>query len=279
MDNFELLVENSEDSENEDGGDLMFIRTKSNLEIKIDLNDNQKIPDLIVSDRFNEEKSFFFPNEYQILQCLTLKSANDDFDLERYEILGDCFLKLVVVLQIYLDFFDKSEGKMAALKSQRVSNRYLFKLAMKKNLGNFIVSHTFEPKVNWLGPNMSLEKLNELQELNKLSDKWIADSVEALIGVYLINLGSEAAKGFIEWLGFTISDQKGEAKLSGGNAHTFPDPLSKNIGLNNELRAQYQRLESFENKLQYSFKNKAYLYQATTHPSEMSNCFTSSYQK
>lgn len=254
---------------------------------ELDCSDTQKelnIPKLIIEEDFFQNSSsndsvnntsLSFPNVYQILQCLTLKSANDNFDLERYEILGDCFLKLTVVLKIYHDFFKSNEGKMANLKSYRVSNRYLYKLAAKKALNDYIVSENFNAKENWVAPYFSNQN-NESKLKFNLSDKSIADCVEALIGVYLIQMGTYAAKSFIEWLDFEISDKAGKADFTG--EYELPDPLLSKIDQN-----LYKKLENkyadFEKRLGYTFKNKVYLYQAFTHPSDIKNISTSSYQK
>jgi endoribonuclease Dicer len=245
-----------------------------------DKNGSEQVPELIINESLNSKDSLFLPNTYQLLQCLTLKTANDDFDLERYEILGDCFLKLIVVLQIYVDFYGINEGKMASLKSMRVSNRYLYKLAVGKKLQDYIVSNTFEPKVNFIGPYMSNEKLNDLKavkKINSLGDKSIADCVEALIGLYLISVGGDAAKGFIEWLGFSLSDNKGPVKFS-AKFDRFPNPLGTSNPESPDLLAKYKTLAKLEEVLGYTFTNKAYLYQAMTHPSDTKNKHTSSFQ-
>jgi endoribonuclease Dicer len=258
---------------------MLRYKNKTTANSNSDEIDNINIPDLIISDKLNAIDRLSLPNEYQILQCLTLKSANDDFDLERYEMLGDCFLKLVVVLQIYLDFYGKSEGKMANLKSLRVSNRYLYKLAVVKNLNEYIISNTFEPKVNFIGPNMNNQKLDELKNLKKISslaDKSIADCVEALIGLYLITLGGTAAKAFIQWLGFTISDKSGVVKFT--ENFIFPTPLGEMTFTSLDLDAKLRSFAPLEEKLGYKFTNRAYLYQAMTHPSDTKNKYTPSFQ-
>ena len=101
-------------------------------------NPQTQAPPLLIKENQLNETEVYFPNAYHILQCLTTKKANDNFDLERYEILGDCFLKFMVVMKIYSMFPNTNEGNMAELKSQRVSNKYLFKLAKKKRLNEFI---------------------------------------------------------------------------------------------------------------------------------------------
>ena len=65
------------------------------------------------------------------------------------------------------------------LKSQRVSNKYLYKLANEKRLYEYINTVNFQPRVNWVSPNY---KSRESSQINRLSDKTLADCVEALIG-------------------------------------------------------------------------------------------------
>lgn len=231
------------------------------------------VPDLVIHTSLD-----YLPNDFHILQCLTLKSANDDFDLERYELLGDCFLKLTVVVKIYVEFFDKNEGKMAELKSMRVSNRYLYNLARGISLSNYVVSKDFIPRENWIGPNMSIERFDKLNKLNFLSDKSLADCVEGLIGLYLMKSGINVAKGFIESLDYVISDKTGKTEFK--NSYEFPDPLSRSgKKVDDELKCIFRALAPLEQQLGYSFNNKVYLYQALTHPSYTNNTHTTSYQK
>jgi dsRNA-specific ribonuclease len=217
--------------------------------------------------------NYDFPNVYQILQCLTLKSACDDFDLERYEILGDCYLKLISVLKIYIDFYKTNEGKMVSLKSARVSNRNLFELAIKKELNKYVVSKKFNRKENWLAP---FAKENETTSIVKLSDKSLADCVEALIGVYLVSLGTDAAKAFIQWLEFIISNQLGKTNFF--DQLTLPNPnLTQQVDHVDALKEKYETFQ--QETLGYTFNNIFYLYQAFTHSSDVKNRCTSSYQK
>ncbi len=83
-------------SDNEDEDLFVICSEKSKNDIINNLKkDTSKlvIPNLFIEDDlFNSDQAmtskFDFPNVYNVLQCLTLKSANDNFDLERYEILG-----------------------------------------------------------------------------------------------------------------------------------------------------------------------------------------------
>lgn len=182
--------------------------------------------------------------------------------------MGDCFLKLVVVMKIYTDFSTTQEGKMVKLKSMRVSNRYLFELARAKHLDDYIVGENYMQKENCLGPWSAPARLAV-----KLADKSLADCVEALIGCYLIHLGVEAAKVFITWLDFVVTDTKGKADFLSPIV-VKPTPI-----VEEDMNKLANRYRCFEEDLGYVFKNKLYLYQAFTHPSDLYNTLTSSYQK
>jgi dsRNA-specific ribonuclease len=184
---------------------------------------SESVPMLLIkSEKLIESKEYDFPTTYAVLQCLTLKSAHDNFDLERYEILGDCFLKLHIILRIYLMFPSTNEGNMADLKSYRASNSYLFKLATLKMFHKYIISIDFQPKVNWILPNLK-KTLDDERFKFILSDKSFADSVEALIGCYLFHLGLNGAQSFIRWLDLKISNRLDTCDFS--ENITLPKPL------------------------------------------------------
>ena len=220
-----------------------------------------------------------FPNVYELLQCLTLKSSNDSFDLERYEILGDCFLKLNTSLYIYCMFKGTNEGNLTYLKSHRVSNRNLYKLAAETELNNYVMGDGFRVHDNWLPPNFCLKKVegNEKTKsctIQSISDKSLADCIEALLGVYLIKCGTGAARAFLTWLGFIISKA---IKTDFTQLIELPNPLLTDIGLDKKFIEL--KFASFEDNIGYKFRDIIYLFQAFTHPSYMSNRFTGSYQR
>jgi dsRNA-specific ribonuclease len=268
----------SSDSELDDFGDtvLTFLDTNNNNSNKTTADENlTPPPELIIKENVDYSKdTYCFPDVYNLLQCFTLKNAGEDYDLERYEILGDCFLKLTVVIQIYMDFFNTQEGKMVKLKSMRVSNHYLYDLAIKKKLDEFIVGENYIRERHVFPCNTKRVTRTGL----KLSDKSFADCVEALIGCYLINLGAEAANLFIEWLDFVISDKMGNACFN--RSRQLPDPLITK-DLHNRLQTKIANwYDEFEKDvIGYKFKNRVYLYQAFSHPSDMNNVFSSSYQR
>ena len=91
------VVNPNSSSDDENDNNLvfaMFKKRKTSTASKLE--ETLVIPKLIIEEDIfksettdlSENSQFNFPNVYNILQCLTLKSANDNFDLERYEILG-----------------------------------------------------------------------------------------------------------------------------------------------------------------------------------------------
>jgi endoribonuclease Dicer len=239
------------------------------------------MPKIIINDELNNSQASkinknLLPNVYIILQCLTLKSANDCFDLERYELLGDCFLKFIIVINLYAKFKKTNEGNLVALKSILVSNKNLYKLALKKKLQNYITSESLLPKVNWLAPNFKSYITNSKSDplKFKLSEKVLADCVEALLGAYLLYSGPLAAISILEWLDFRISKQDKKSSLT---VNSFEDPKesSPDFSIKNDLN----KLSNFEQEINYKFKNTLHLYQAFTHPSYTKNRITASYQR
>ncbi|CAH0552970.1 unnamed protein product [Brassicogethes aeneus] len=93
------------------------------------------------------------PDQCDVYKALTAIKANDIVNLERLETLGDSFLKLIATLYITLKFPDFNEGQSTTLKSRIVSNKNLYYLAVKKNLGGIMQYSTLAPKEEWLPPS------------------------------------------------------------------------------------------------------------------------------
>jgi dsRNA-specific ribonuclease len=162
------------------------------------------------------------PGPAILLQALTLSNASDGFDLERLETVGDSFLKQAITVYLYCTFPKVHEGKLSYLRSKQVSNYNLYCLGKKRGLHEIIVSGKFEPLESWLplhyevAENLSFDQMlsaaiksrnnkasepkqsqntktvKQNQEFDKykhhvLSDKAVADCVEAIIGAYLIS--------------------------------------------------------------------------------------------
>ena len=97
------------------------------------------------------------PSPGQMVQSLTLASAGDNWDMERLEILGDCFLKYSTTIFLYYSMTDTcDEGDLSSARSRIVGNRNLKMIAKNLNLANLaIVSATMDPAKSWIPPGSS----------------------------------------------------------------------------------------------------------------------------
>ncbi|KRX17662.1 Endoribonuclease Dicer [Trichinella nelsoni] len=92
------------------------------------------------------------PQCRDVLRALTLRSAQDMFDLESMEALGDSFLKFIVSLHVFKKETSWNEGRLTSLRSEIVSNTNLFNLGKKKLLQAKLTAVPFDPTAQWLPP-------------------------------------------------------------------------------------------------------------------------------
>ncbi|XP_011693477.1 PREDICTED: endoribonuclease Dicer-like isoform X2 [Wasmannia auropunctata] len=102
-----------------------------------------------------------------------------------------------------------------------------------------------------------------------LSDKTVADSVEALIGVYLRSNGIKGATKLLKWFGI-LPDIDIDDLLNNSQ-----DPIVGNGNPNHHM----PWADAMETTFGYKFKNRAFLLQAFTHPSYTANGITECYQR
>ena len=169
------------------------------------------------------------PDNGLLLQALTAKSARDSMDLERLETLGDSFLKFSTSVFLYCDRMSAHEGRLSNARSRRVENFNLFFLAKQKDIADFVLTKSFDPRQMWLPPGFhfassdentgpsdseshrTASSLNNDQKnylYHKLTDKGVADCIESLIGAYLVSGGILAGLKFMEWVGVKITPSK-----------------------------------------------------------------------
>ena len=201
---------------------------------------------------------------------------------------------------------------MSYLRSKQVSNYNLYKLGKRKCLQELIVANKFEPLDSWLPPHydsvMSMNKTNsnanqaaslmlssllssskeggssatDLNQFDKykdhiISDKSIADSVESIIGAYLITSGPKAALQIMSWFGLKVLPK---AKCEDGSEILIDIPEIPRPVVRDSLKLQ-QMLDgyaTFEACIGYKFRQPIYLLQAFTHASYTYNTLTDCYQ-
>ena len=268
------------------------------------------------------------PDSAFVLQALTTTHSGDAFNLERLEMLGDAFLKLAVSLHLYCTYYDKDEGKLTQRKKRQISNLALFRAAERTSLAGYqqstqlardvwcptgcqqssAESGVTAMEVDEVRSNLEATKMEvddadsaEDQRLGSrrdkcytqvIADKSVADSMEALIGAYLICCGYTGALRFMKFLGLKVlpedvdidADIGENAENNGEGCYARFWPEQPNTSGADQSQEMVSRmvsgLENFEkNSLKYSFNFKLYLVEALTHASYQGNRVTPCYQR
>ena len=260
------------------------------------------------------------PDSSLVLQAITTTHSGDAFNLERLEMLGDSFLKLAVSIHLFCAYSDKDEGKMTRRRTNQISNLALYRAAAKKSLGEYLQSTQLARDV-WcptgcqfgdVPPNrttgsppmevdswdtveaMEVDETSEMRQkcnTQKIADKSIADSIEGLIGAYLISCGYLGALRFMKFLGLKVLpevdvkvdiDPRAENSKSGCYARFWPDQTKITAAQDkgDMVFRLTSGLENFENEsISYNFQQKLYLVEALTHASYHENRVTPSYER
>ncbi len=100
---------------------------------------------------------------------------------ERLEFLGDAVLGFVTAEHLYRKFTERDEGFLTRVRAKIVNGQALARFAERLNLGPLIL----------LSENMD-------QSGGRENPTILADAFEAVIGALYLDLGEEAARGFIE---------------------------------------------------------------------------------
>ena len=276
------------------------------------------------------------PDNGLLLQALTPRSANDSVNLERLESLGDSLLKLVSSLYLYINRPLAHGGKLSDARIRRISNVSLRLLAEKRGINKRILASDFnsggesgKARLRWMPPCFKLQASfgepvlllkteggpslpeHEVSYLyRRITDKCIADSVEALIGAHTVAGGLEGGLQLMKWLGVRIGEpaqQETETDVFSPSLFPHQQPTEPNILTlvssqvferhfgplvlpreedvqdNEELKKSLSTMIALtsraQKKLNYYFKNHLLLIQAFTHLSYTRNRITGCYQR
>jgi endoribonuclease Dicer len=117
----------------------------------------------------------------------------------------------------------------------------------------------------------------------KISKKSVADSVEALFGLYLTLHGIKGALKVMRWMGVNVPDPSGDEGSSSSSSSfggTPPEPLLLDSPQAQHLLDDHLAgFETLESSLNFRFGNRFYLLQAFSHASYHHNRMTSCYQR
>ncbi|KAM1612294.1 hypothetical protein FF2_000964 [Malus domestica] len=232
----------------------------------------------------------------KILEALTAASCQETFCYERAELLGDAYLKWVVSRFLFLKYPQKHEGQLTRMRQQMVSNMVLYQYALKKGLQSYIQSDRFSPS-RWAAPGVlpvfdeytndgesslfdeeenpvgQMDRTGDIYEDDELEDgelegdsssyrvlssKTLADVVEALIGVYYVEGGKNAANHLMKWIGIEI-------ELDSDGLECIPKPSSVPESV---LRSV--NFDALEGALNFKFSDRGFLVEAISHASRPS---------
>ncbi|XP_057844127.2 endoribonuclease Dicer homolog 3a isoform X2 [Cryptomeria japonica] len=247
-----------------------------------------RMSNLMLASQLREEIQKFsncpFISATLIMQALTTMRCMESFSFERLELLGDSVLKYAVSCHLFLKYDKKHEGQLSAHRSLAVCNATLHDLALRRNLPGYIRDEPFSPS-RWVAPGTHCKRIvscfcdgkmieesvkgivdmeDKVVKVGKTCDKghrWmcsktIADSVEALIGSYLVGGGLSAALEFMSWLNIPVAYESGLVTMAFEHSSVHPSILSS------------INIHMLESQLGYVFHNKALLVEAITHASQ-----------
>ncbi|XP_062184952.1 endoribonuclease Dicer homolog 4 isoform X3 [Phragmites australis] len=242
-----------------------------------------RLENLLVAIELKDVMLSSFPEASQIsasgiLEALTTERCLERISLERFEVLGDAFLKYVVGRHNFISYEGLDEGQLTRRRSAIVNNSNLYELAIRRNLQVYIRDQQFEPtqffalgrpckvvcnpdtEVSLHQKNIDPDRrencnLRCTKSHHWLHSKTIADVVEALLGAFIVECGFKAAFAFLHWMGIKV-DFKDSA------LYRVLDASSTNLSLMN-----YINIAELEELIGYKFKHKGLLLQAFVHPS------------
>lgn len=221
------------------------------------------------------------PSPDILFQAITRRSASEATDMENLEILGDCFLKLVVSLYLYHCYPSASAGALTHEKAKQISNKNLYRLAVQREINLYLnaVKLNFRGKeANWIPPGHKLvtddQEIMDRYMSQKVKRKAFADMIEALIGAYLVTTDYFRTMQFMSWLGLNVIPS--ETAIPSIVCSSIDEKQIEYILLNFYHEHNFSQIEEIMN---YRFKNKGYLIAAFTHPSSFANRLTDCYER
>ncbi|KAI7469452.1 P-loop containing nucleoside triphosphate hydrolase protein [Hortaea werneckii] len=188
-----------------------------------------------------------------VSEAITSPAAQDGTDYNRLEYLGDAILKFCAHLQVMAQHPTWPEGYLNLEKGRIVCNPTLTEAALNAELEEYVLMKPFTGS-KWRPPYMSEMLSNDGNGMRDVSSKVVADVVEALIGVAMVDGGLKKAYKCIQTL---LPDETWYDEDVIFNTLT---PSSTHPGNRTSL-------DTLEHLIGHQFKHKALLVEAITHAS------------
>ncbi|VDC02152.1 unnamed protein product [Peniophora sp. CBMAI 1063] len=217
------------------------------------------------------------PDLKLLLEAGTAPVAQESYNYQRLELLGDTVLKFLTSVNLLAEHRYWHEGYLARRKDHSVSNTSLAKAAVAKKMYLWVVRDRFSPR-RWKPTYTSLEEqlaeppieidgTIKVKKRQDLSTKLLADVIESTIGAAYIRGGLDAGTTAVRVFELGVPMQ----------------PLSERVA---QIRSRAQELESYpaslsavEEIIGHKFEQRALLVEALTHASYQSDLATVSYER
>ncbi|XP_028968970.1 endoribonuclease Dicer [Galendromus occidentalis] len=246
--------------------------------------------DIVRSMKFNvptDLENCDGPSPADILKALTPLYITDIVDSERLEVIGDSFLKIAVTLHFYQELISSNEGELTTRRCRIISNMSLLQHAVPKGIHEMVECVKFRVRVNFVPPGAQERALlsgrclkADVAEMSRRSQyyksKMCADSVEALIGVYLEKCGPVGALEYLRWLDIPLG-RYNEGDFLDRFELPLPEPLREDKKA--DVERWRKEILTVQETLGYIFQNELLVLEAITHKSYRYNRLTRSYER
>ncbi|KAI8927827.1 hypothetical protein BC831DRAFT_156802 [Entophlyctis helioformis] len=197
---------------------------------------------------------------HTLRMAFVASGAHEDVNYERLETLGDSFLKFGATLDLWMRYPNCNEGELSILRAHGVSNWRLFQAALKFDLAGLMTTLPFSSRY-WSPPNTRPWRPtnpfdSDLPTPRQLSQKMLADLVEAVVGAYFLEGGQQAGMAILERLGL-IQHAPATLMLHAAQDH---DALALDLQAADMVR-------QIETSIGHTFTRPSLLVQAMTHSS------------
>ncbi|TGZ48236.1 hypothetical protein CRM22_010983 [Opisthorchis felineus] len=241
--------------------------------------------------------SYPIPGPRELLEATTLLGAADSVTLERLEFIGDSLLQLITTLQVYQNSsLQADEQQLTNKRSVLVSNANLYGIVDREQWYRYCTTRPYDIRELFIPPCYTLksqyQEPDDLRLYVKLTDKSLADMIEALLGCFLQCIGIREACGLLQRFGISFMDcVNGTFNSSASMWRCFfqdPDCLTKQLSKltigsargDEATEAEMDSgISSLQGRLGYVFRNQALLHEARTHSSYSSLEPTVCYQR
>lgn len=201
-----------------------------------------------------------------VITATSAPGAQEEDNYQRLEFLGDSILKFFTSLAIMAQHLNWHEGILSGKKDHVVSNGNLSLSACQTGLPKYIRNAQFTAK-KWRPPYISDLLHNKSEATRAMSTKTLADVVEALIGAAYVDGGEEKTLACLA----VFLPEVSWAPLS-QHHRTLCDSYELDV----KFPPNFAHVEQLIN---HSFRHKALLVEALTHPSHQGLNSTASYQR